>query len=199
MAESAFYVMLASPLGRVAIVWHFGTRGPEVLRVVLGNQDKSARAALRLRFPRAVRRTCLELRKLQESIERFLAGEPVRIGLGLAALHRCSDFQRKVLRFEHGIPRGRVSTYNCIAHGIGSPGAARAVGNALANNPFPLIVPCHRAIRSNGELGGFQGGPRMKRALLELEGVKFAPDGRIAGFQAWSGPDTRQMTARAMG
>jgi methylated-DNA-[protein]-cysteine S-methyltransferase len=53
------------------------------------------------------------------------------------------------------------------------------VGNALARNPFPLIVPCHRAIRSDGRLGGYQGGPAMKRALLEFEGVAAAADGRV--------------------
>jgi methylated-DNA-[protein]-cysteine S-methyltransferase len=50
---------------------------------------------------------------------------------------------------------------------------------ALARNPFPLLIPCHRAIRSNGKLGGFQGGPGMKRALLELEGIEFSPTGKV--------------------
>jgi len=54
------------------------------------------------------------------------------------------------------------------------------VGNALATNPFPLIVPCHRAVRSDGSLGGFQGGPAMKRALLEREGIAFDRAGRAA-------------------
>ncbi len=52
------------------------------------------------------------------------------------------------------------------------------MGNALATNPFPIIVPCHRAIRTGGELGGYQGGPRMKRVLLEREGIVFDPAGR---------------------
>jgi methylated-DNA-[protein]-cysteine S-methyltransferase len=76
-----------------------------------------------------------------------------------------------VLRAEHAIPRGSVSTYQLIAAHLGSANGARAVGNALAKNPFPLIVPCHRAVRSTGHLGGFQGGLEMKRALLEMEGV----------------------------
>jgi methylated-DNA-[protein]-cysteine S-methyltransferase len=55
---------------------------------------------------------------------------------------------------------------------LGKPGGARAVGGALVHNPFPIIVPCHRAVRSNGQLGGFQGGQKMKRALLEFKGSR---------------------------
>jgi len=53
------------------------------------------------------------------------------------------------------------------------------VGNALAKNPFPIIIPCHRAIKTNGDLGGFQGGVKMKRALLEQEGIKFSNQGKV--------------------
>ncbi|HQO79253.1 MAG TPA: MGMT family protein, partial [Thermodesulfobacteriota bacterium] len=59
---------------------------------------------------------------------------------------------------------------------IGIAGSSRAVGTALAKNPFPIIIPCHRAVRANGALGGYQGGIGMKRALLEMEGVEFAGD-----------------------
>jgi methylated-DNA-[protein]-cysteine S-methyltransferase len=65
-----------------------------------------------------------------------------------------------------------VSTYQRIAGHLGSPQAARAVGTTLAHNPFPIIVPCHRAIRTDGTLGGFQGGMEMKRALLERDSPK---------------------------
>ena len=72
-----------------------------------------------------------------------------------------------------------MSTYGRIARSLGMPNAARAVGTALSRNPFPIIIPCHRAIRSNGELGGFRGGLEMKRALLELEGVEFSATGKV--------------------
>ncbi|EFK10557.1 6-O-methylguanine DNA methyltransferase, DNA binding domain protein [delta proteobacterium NaphS2] len=91
----------------------------------------------------------------------------------------CGEFQQRVLRAEHGIPRGSVSTYKIIAIYLGNPGGARAVGNALANNPFPLIVPCHRAIRSDRHLGGYQGGFEMKQALLTKEGIAFDNVGRV--------------------
>jgi len=86
-------------------------------------------------------------------------------------IDHCSKFQQKVLRAASAIPRGKISTYQRIAKQIGKPKAVRAVGRALANNPFPLIIPCHRVIRSDGSLGGYQGGLKMKRALLKKEGV----------------------------
>ena len=100
--------------------------------------------------------------------------------LSVADLSSCSPFQRSVLRAEHRIPSGRFSTYKLIAAHLGRPGGARAVGNALAQNPFPLIVPCHRAIRSDLRPGGYQGGAHMKRALLEKEGITFDDAGRVA-------------------
>ena len=104
---------------------------------------------------------------------------PERPSLEVARLDLCSPFQQKVLRAEHGIPRGKVGTYQRTAEHLGHPRAARAVGTALAHNPFPVIVPCHRVIRSSGTLGGFQGGAEMKRALLEMEGVRFDDSDRV--------------------
>jgi methylated-DNA-[protein]-cysteine S-methyltransferase len=109
----------------------------------------------------------------------FLAGKDVGFRLDLLALEQCSEFQRQVLMAEYGIPRGRVSTYGRIARHLGVPGATRSVGTALAHNPFPIIIPCHRAVAADGSLGGYQGGPAMKRALLELEGIVFGADGRV--------------------
>jgi len=82
-------------------------------------------------------------------------------------------------------PRGYVSTYGRIARHIGSPRASRAVGSAFAGNPFPLVIPCHRALRSDGRLGGFQAGLAMKRRLLEMEGVRFREDGRVLMKDVW--------------
>jgi methylated-DNA-[protein]-cysteine S-methyltransferase len=86
------------------------------------------------------------------------------------------DFSRKVLQETVKIPPGKIRTYGEIAARIGCPGAGRAVGNALAKNPFPLWVPCHRVIRSDGSLGGFGGGStggiKLKKRLLELEGAR---------------------------
>lgn len=84
-------------------------------------------------------------------------------------LDNCTDFQNKVLKAVSLIPYGETRTYSDIAKKIRNPKASRAVGSALANNPFPIIIPCHRVIRSDGEIGNYQGGKRMKKFLLELE------------------------------
>jgi len=70
------------------------------------------------------------------------------------------------------IPRGKVSTYLEIAKALDSPHSARAVGNALNKNPYAPQVPCHRVIKSNGEIGGFANGPKNKIAILKREGVE---------------------------
>jgi methylated-DNA-[protein]-cysteine S-methyltransferase len=80
-------------------------------------------------------------------------------------------FNRRVLRATARIPYGSVSTYRDMARSAGSPRAARAAGNALHNNPVPIIVPCHRVIGSDGSLTGYGGGLPMKEALLRLEGA----------------------------
>jgi methylated-DNA-[protein]-cysteine S-methyltransferase len=84
---------------------------------------------------------------------------------------RMAPFQRAVLEATAAVPFGRVDTYAGIARRIGKPGATRAVGNALGRNPIPVIVPCHRVIRSDASLGGYTGGLGIKQHLLNLEGV----------------------------
>ena len=71
------------------------------------------------------------------------------------------------------IPPGRVSTYGDIAKALGHPKAARAIGRIIANNPNPISIPCHRVVKSNGEIGGFTYGEQRKREILEKEGIKF--------------------------
>jgi len=80
-------------------------------------------------------------------------------------------FQRSVLEATADVPFGHLDTYAGIARKIGKPGATRAVGNALGRNPIPVIVPCHRVIRSDATIGGYTGGLDKKQRLLSLEGV----------------------------
>jgi methylated-DNA-[protein]-cysteine S-methyltransferase len=82
---------------------------------------------------------------------------------------RGSDFERAVWAQIAAIPYGQTRTYGSIAHAVGEPGAAQAVGLACGRNPLPVIVACHRVVGANGKLVGFGGGLPRKRYLLELE------------------------------
>lgn len=80
-----------------------------------------------------------------------------------------TPFAKKVYKVVLTIPLGDVRTYKWVAKKIGNPRAVRAVGSALKNNPYPLIIPCHRIVHSNGRLGGYILGRKTKRVLLNLE------------------------------
>jgi methylated-DNA-[protein]-cysteine S-methyltransferase len=170
---------VSSPFGRIAIDWYGDASRPRVHRIILPSERSSRSGSREVADLRSRRGSCAPIDDLAERIQALCAGHPVVFDLTLLDLHRCRPFQRKVLLAEYRIPRGRVSTYGRIAKRIGHPGAARAVGSALAKNPFPLVIPCHRAIRETGALGGFRGGLAMKRALLELEGIAFSKSGRV--------------------
>jgi len=169
-----------SAFGPVVLIWAGRDGAAKITRVLLSRPEASAVDMAGELYPGARQGSCREIEAVAARIREFLAGGPVVFDLAVADLASRPPFQQSVLRAEHGIPRGRVSTYGLIARHLGDPRAARAVGNALATNPFPIIVPCHRAVRADGGPGGFQGGPAMKRALLEREGIPFDRAGRVA-------------------
>jgi O-6-methylguanine DNA methyltransferase len=88
-------------------------------------------------------------------------------------LRGLTPFEQAVLRKTKQIPRGEVRPYGWVAREIGHPAAVRAVGTALANNPIPYFIPCHRVVRTDGQIGNYGGGgPEAKRAILTMEGVR---------------------------
>jgi methylated-DNA-[protein]-cysteine S-methyltransferase len=150
-----------------------------VSRIFLSKPGLTAEEQVSGCYPDAGPASCREIDGLVRRILAFLEGEDIGFELNLVRMDLCSPFQQSVLRAEHAIPRGRVSTYGRLGVHLGIPKGARAVGNCLATNPFPIIVPCHRAIRSDRTLGGYQGGEHMKRRLLEMEGIRFDPRARV--------------------
>ena len=174
-----FYVLVPSDFGDLSIVWRRKKTGPRVCHIFLPSKHAPVQNIVHVVFPDAQPLSCPAVTELSERMSRFLLGDAVDFGLTLLELERCSEFQHRVLLAEFKIPRGWVSTYGRIAKSLGVPGGARAVGNALARNPFPIVIPCHRAIMADGRLGGYQGGPKMKRALLEMEGVEVSPSGKV--------------------
>ncbi|MEN6329557.1 MAG: MGMT family protein [Methanobacteriaceae archaeon] len=172
-------IIKSTPFGPVAVLWSLFNGYPQITRVLISTPDCPADDQVLHNYPGAQLSSCREIDAVATAIKAFLEGNDVEFSLDMVTLDLCSTFQKAVLSAEYQIPRGSVSTYKLLAEYLGKAQAARAVGNALANNPFPIIVPCHRAIRSDGNIGGFQGGFYMKKALLENEGVKIDDDGRV--------------------
>jgi AraC family transcriptional regulator of adaptative response/methylated-DNA-[protein]-cysteine methyltransferase len=113
-----------------------------------------------------------EPRNLLDIIE-----QRVRCGVDLSDLPTAqvgTEFQHSVWHYIRGIPRGTVATYAEVAAAIGRPRAVRAVANACACNTVALAIPCHRIVRSDGSLGGYRWGIRLKQRLLSLEGSSHA-------------------------
>lgn len=161
------YTDIWTPLGRLLVAWT-----PQGLCRV---ERADAEGAAAWGAPAAQRDdTC---RPAWENLfRRWFAGEPVDVPVDLSGL---TDFERQVLQQVRRIPRGQVRTYGEIARLVGRPRAARAVGNAVAKNPVPFLIPCHRVVRSGGQLGHYSGGgPALKAWLLRLEGAQWAASQR---------------------
>ena len=105
---------------------------------------------------------------LGDRLRHFFLGEPVVFKDGLD-LSGATAFQREVYEAACRIPFGETTSYGALAKAIGKPGAARAVGQALGANPIPILIPCHRVVAADGDLGGFSGGIKTKEKLLGME------------------------------
>lgn len=174
------FLIRSTPFGPVTILWSVFKGRPGIYRILISKPGFSAKHQLSTLFPVSTPVTCPEIDAVADDIEAFLSGKEIQFTFEMVRMDLCSEFQQEVLYAEQGIPRGEVSTYQLIANHLGRPKGARAIGTALAMNPFPIIVPCHRAIRSDRSLGGYQGGLEMKRTLLEMEGIDFDDTGRVA-------------------
>ena len=118
------------------------------------------------------------------SLREHLAGAPRDLALIPLDLSRVAPFTAKVLRAAQAVPAGQTTTYGELAKVAGSPGASRAVGQAMATNAWPVIVPCHRVVAAGGGVGGFSahGGLVTKEKLLRLEGGSLASSGQRSLF-----------------
>jgi AraC family transcriptional regulator, regulatory protein of adaptative response / methylated-DNA-[protein]-cysteine methyltransferase len=155
----------SSPLGTVLLA---ATKNG-LCSVKLGGEPERLRRLLAEEFSEAdIFET--EMQELKQKILSFIEGEGNLMRLPLDI--RGTVFQRRVWDELRRIPRGETRTYRDIARAIGSPDAVRAVGSACGANPVALVVPCHRAVRTDGGLGGYAWGLSRKKRLLELEKKK---------------------------
>jgi methylated-DNA-[protein]-cysteine S-methyltransferase len=111
------------------------------------------------------------LDEARRELDEYFEGRRDRFELSLDWRLSHSGFYRRVLRATARVPFGEVITYSEAAKRAGSPRAVRAAGSALGSNPIPIVVPCHRVVRTGGAIGNYGGGPEMKRFLLQLEGA----------------------------
>lgn len=155
-----------SPIGRLLV----GATDVGLVRVGLASEDEdevleelARRVSVRVLGARSDSVT-----RARRQLDEYFAGR--RVAFDVALDWRLTrGFRREVLRATAQIPYGQTSSYREVATRAGSPGAVRAAGTALATNPLPIVVPCHRVLRSDGQLGAYRGGPDAKARLLALE------------------------------
>jgi methylated-DNA-[protein]-cysteine S-methyltransferase len=161
------YAPVESPFGELLLA--ATSRG--LVRVAFPEEDVDSvleRIAGRL-SPRIVEAPS-RFERARRELEEYFGGRRRRFDLALD-WSLIGSFATKVLRVTSEIPYGNVLSYGEVAADAGSPRGSRAAGNALGANPIPIVIPCHRVLRSGGVLGGYGGGPERKRWLLELEGA----------------------------
>ena len=171
MSEQHFTAFDTS-IGHCGLIWSregiAGVQLPE-------GSERATRARLRQRFPDAIDASPPpDARRAIDGIVALLGGEAIDLSAIALDMTAVPPFNRRVYEIARTIPPGSTLSYGDIAIRLGLPGSARAVGQALGRNPFPLIVPCHRVLAAGGKLGGFSanGGVATKLRLLAIEGAQ---------------------------
>jgi methylated-DNA-[protein]-cysteine S-methyltransferase len=166
------FALFETAIGVCGIAWS----GQGVVAVQLPDGDAAGtRARLLRRHPGAVEGSPPdEVQQAIADMQAHLAGQRRDLGTVRLDPEGIPPFNHRVYEVARTIPPGATTTYGALATRLGEPGAARAVGQALGHNPYPLIVPCHRVLAAGGHLGGFSaaGGRVTKLRLLELEGFR---------------------------
>lgn len=165
------YVVFDTPIGCCGVAWS----GAGLTGVQLPEGSEAAtRARLRRRFPGA-RETAPppDVRRAIDAIRALLRGQPSDLAPIVLDLDGVPELHRRIYDVARAIQPGETLTYGAVATAAGEPGGARAVGEAMGRNPFPIVVPCHRVLAAGGRLGGFsaRGGAATKRRLLAIEGA----------------------------
>jgi O-6-methylguanine DNA methyltransferase len=162
--ETIYYSCFNSPFLRRVFV---ASTEKGVCFVDFVRTKKAFMKRLKERFPGKIVRDDRRNKNVVNQLKKYLKGELQRFDCKLD--FRGTPFQKKVWSALARIPYGRTRSYGDIAQAIGHPKAFRAVGNANGRNSIPLIIPCHRVIASNGGLGGFGHGLKVKKQLLDFE------------------------------
>jgi methylated-DNA-[protein]-cysteine S-methyltransferase len=163
------YMLFDTPIGRCGIAWN--ERGVVALRLPGASGDKTRSSLLR-RVPDAVEGSPPpDVQRAIEAIQRLLGGEAVDLSFVVIDLAGAPEINRRVYEIARTIPPGETTTYGEIAKRLGDVQLARAVGQALGENPVAIIVPCHRVLGADRKPGGFSapGGVQTKMKMLSIE------------------------------
>jgi O-6-methylguanine DNA methyltransferase len=159
------YTALETPIGPAFVAYNdYG-----ITALMRAPSESDFERQFRQRFGRSLRRVTELPAELRRMVQQSLSG--ARRSSPRLDLRRLSEFERAVLLKVRQIPRGEVRPYAWVAREIGAPKAVRAVGSALRRNPIPLLIPCHRVVRSDGNAGEYIFGSEAKRTVLATEGV----------------------------
>lgn len=161
------YEIHDSPYGGLLV----GATTAGLVRVGLAaeNEEDILRDLAKRISPRILKAGRPEISSARRQLDEYFAGDRRRFELNLD-WRLTKGFRRGVLQATDHIPYGQTRTYRAVATEAGSPNAVRAAGTALATNPLPIVVPCHRVLRTDGQVGSYLGGTSMKEELLALEG-----------------------------
>lgn len=151
MSKLEFTQKIDSPIGQLTLV----SDGTHLTRLLWPHEFYDAKASH------------TSLTQVARQLDEYFAGKRKQFNLKLDL--NGSEFQRRVWHGLQNIPYGETRSYQQLADCVGNAKAYRAVGNANGKNPIPIVIPCHRVTRANGDLGGFGGGSRIKAFLLSLE------------------------------
>ena len=158
-----YYTTITTKIGELGLV-----RGKDGLQKLYLPNAKLTVQKMETLFPnKSIQDNLDEFEEIIEQINEYLNGDRKQFDLPLNVM--TSPFHKKVLDTVSQITYGETASYGEIAKRVGNPKAACAVGSANANNPIPLIIPCHRVLAANGKLGGYGGGLELKQFLLDLE------------------------------
>ena len=189
--------VIKSPLGDLLVA--MSDRGIVLNHYLLDGSDLAA-AIAKLRMALDPVRDPATIKNVGEEIRRYLAGEVKALRQNIDLTLAETPFQKKVLHKLQEIPRGSLISYQALGAAVGAPKGARAVGNALHNNPVPIYVPCHRVITSDGRIGGYGGGASRKLQLLRSEGFELGDgDVRIPDRVVWGHKGTKIYCRRNCG
>lgn len=164
------YGIWQGPIGCLGLV----AEGEQLLEIVSAPAVDAVRERIAGRYPQAKAQTARVIAEALRQLDDYFHGRRRSFDLPLALDH-LPPFTARVLRTLAQLPFGATTTYGELAAAAGSPGAARAVGRAMATNPFPVVIPCHRVLGAGGRLGGYSGGEGVatKEWLLRFEGGNY--------------------------